>query len=151
MVHHYDVVGHDHGGADGETAAPGEILGPGSDAGPQLEGVEIDVAQGQHGRAEAILPRVVLLDDHAVGEKSADDAVHGGRRKVETLCDLAKAEPVAALENREDAQSAVDGLDHPATSSPCRLRPHRREVLRGARQKRTFDHHSTLSNSIPKV
>jgi hypothetical protein len=41
--------------------------------------------------------------------------VHRGRGQVEPLGDLAQAQPVVALEHREDPQRPVHGLDHAAS------------------------------------
>ena len=53
----------------------------------QLERVEVDVAEAEHGRAEPVAAGVALLRDHAVVEQRADDPVHGGGRQVDALGD----------------------------------------------------------------
>ena len=84
----------------------------GADPRPQLERVEVDVAHGQHRRAEPVLAGVVLLHHDPVHQQGLHDPVHGRRRQVQPLRDLAQAQPVVALEHGEDPQRAVHGLDH---------------------------------------
>jgi alpha-1,2-mannosyltransferase len=112
VVDHHDVVDEQDGRAHRETGPPGEVLGPRHDPRAKLEGVEVHVAEGEDRGAEAVLRRVVLLDDHPVAQQGAQDAVDGGRGQVEPLRDVPEAEPVVALEHGEDPQSAVDRLDH---------------------------------------
>ena len=77
--------------------------------------------------------------------------MHRRRRQVEPLRDLAEAQPVVALEHGEDAQRAVDRLDHrsPPPIGASRLGP---VAIRGLVRRRntsvTSEHHSTLSNDI---
>jgi hypothetical protein len=47
-----------------------------------------------------------------MGEQSPDDAVHRRRRQVEALGDLAETEAMVSLEDRKDAQRAIDRLNH---------------------------------------
>ena len=73
--------------------------------------------------------------------------VDGGRS--EPLGDLAEAHPVIALQHREDAQRAVNGLDHggiPSGSGDGARVP--AGLVRDRRSQRTSGHHSTLSNDI---
>jgi hypothetical protein len=108
MVDDDDVLDEHHGGADCQSAAAGQVLGPGHDAGSQLERVEVDVAHGEDGRAEAVLTGVVFLDDQAMSQERPDDAVHRRGRQAQSLRDVSEAEPVVTLQDSENPQGTID-------------------------------------------
>ena len=110
---HHDVVDQHHCGADRESAASCEILSPRRDPRTKFETVEVDVPESENRRSEAVAPRVTLLHDHPVRKQRADDAVHGRRRQLEPLRDLAETHPVVARQHRQHAKRAVYGLNHP--------------------------------------
>ena len=83
VVDDHDVVDQQHAGADGEAGPAGEVLGPRDRLGPQLEGVEVDVAEPQHGRPQLVAARAALLDHHPVLHQRAHDAVRRRRCQVE--------------------------------------------------------------------
>ena len=108
-----DVAEQQHAGADGAAGAPGEVLGPGGDAGAELEGVEVDVAEPQRGGAEPVAQRVrvpAATMPCASSVRTMPCTVDGGRPSARG--DLAEAHPPPALQDSEDAQRAVDRLDH---------------------------------------
>ena len=79
---------------------------------PELEGVEVDVAEPQDGGPELVAARPALLHDHPVLDQAADDAVGGRRRELQAGGQLRQAHPAGALERGQDPDGAVDRLDH---------------------------------------
>ena len=68
--------------------------------------------------SEPVAAGVDLLLDHAVRQQGANQTVDGGGGQVDGGRDLAQTHAPAALQHREDAQSAIHGLDHPSTFLP---------------------------------
>ena len=112
VVDDHDVVDQEHTGTDGEARPASEVLGPGDRLGPQLQGVEVDVAETQHRRPELVAARAALLDHHPVLDERAHDAVRRRRCQVQPGRQLGQAHPPGALESRQHADRAIDGLDH---------------------------------------
>ena len=137
VVDDHDVVDEEHAGAHGQPGAAGEVLGPGDRPRPQLEGVEVDVAEPEDGGPELVAARPALLHDHPVLDQAADDAVRGRGREVEAGGQLGQAHPAGALERGQDPDRPVNRLDHgrsPLRSvtefheNSCVLVNHRRSV-----------------------
>jgi hypothetical protein len=83
VVDDHDVVDQEYAGAHGQPGAAGEVLGPGDGPRPELERVEVDVAEPEDGRPELVATRAALLHDHSVLDEAADDPVRGRGREVE--------------------------------------------------------------------
>jgi hypothetical protein len=110
-----DVADKQDAGTHGVPAAACEFLGPLEGAAAELEAVEIDAAEPQDGRPEHVAHRSRLLLDHPVLGERAQDAVDGGVGQAELGSEVAEAHPAGALEGEQDADGAVDGLDHVAS------------------------------------
>jgi hypothetical protein len=112
MVDDHDVVDEQHAGAHGQPRTTRQVLSPGDRLGPQLEGVQVDVAEAEHGRAQLVAARPPLLHDHPVLDQRADDAVGGRGSQLQPGGQLGQAHPAGALQRRQDPDGPVDRLDH---------------------------------------
>ena len=133
-----------------QPGAPGQVLGPRDRLGPQLEGVEVDVAQPQHGRPQLVAAGARAPARPCRARPASDDAVHGRRGELEAGGELGQAHPPGALQRGQHADRAVDRLDH--ASPPLVTSDDRRaisELLRNSEPACvTSATHSTLSNDV---
>ena len=122
----------------------------GVDPRPQLEGVEVDVAHGEHGRAEAVLAGVVLLHDDPVDQqglrRSRAPSTAAGPSRCAISPRLSRWSPWSTARIR--SARSTDWIIRPPSVSaigsdicglglvPCR------------NTSVTSNHHSTLSNDI---
>ncbi|CNL12009.1 Uncharacterised protein [Mycobacterium tuberculosis] len=98
--------------AHGQAAAPRELLCPAHRPRPDVQRVEVHVAQPQQGGAEHVALTAPLLRDEAVRAEGLHQAVDGRRRKTQGRRQVGDPEVAGALEQVEDLRCAVDRLDH---------------------------------------
>jgi hypothetical protein len=118
LVRTEDVVHHDHARpvhhADSNrgVGALGQSLCGDERPRAQLVEVQVGVSELQQPGPELVLPRPAVLLDEAMGLQRLQQAVHGGRRQLESQSQLGHAEaPRTSRERLEDASCAVDRLD----------------------------------------
>ena len=123
-----DVVHDDHGravhhaDADRGVRALGEPLGVHDRAAAQLVQVEVRVAELEQAGAELVLVRVAVLLDEAVRQQRLQQAVNRGAGQLETIGELAHAQPARSRRERlQDARGTVDRLDRAALGARLRF------------------------------
>ena len=118
VVDDHDVVDEQHAGAHGQAGTSGEVLGPGDRLRPQLEGVEVDVAEPEHGRPELVAARAALLHDHAV----LDQACGRCRAWSTAPGPAGRPAPTGSSAGRPGARSAPGSRGRPTGSRSALLR-----------------------------
>ena len=106
-----DVVEQQHAGSDGAAGTAGQLLGPLQGAASELETVEVDAAEAEHGGTEHVAQRTWLLFDHAVGGEGAHDAVNRGAGQVEASGQFTEAQTSGSLQGQQDPDRSVNALD----------------------------------------
>jgi len=111
-----------------QIGAPRELLRPPHRPCPDVERVEVHVAEAQQRRSEHVALSAALFRDQPVLSQRLDDPVHGRRRQAQCESEIGDAEVARTLQQLEHLGGAIDGLDHGASSLRFVVEPGRHVV-----------------------